>query len=127
MRKILYYIIMNCVVKSFRFTGKILPAKHQVLNITKPITSVQINHGIDMRYDQESIDLLLLEKYHKDLTRKNYLYALESQRISPILKEQIAKKVIYDGDDPCLAMYLKSGGLMSGSDFDDDDFDNTNT
>tara|TARA_B100000073_G_C23466979_1_gene465855 strand:- start:227 stop:547 length:321 start_codon:yes stop_codon:yes gene_type:complete len=103
--------------------GKITPGNHQILNTTQSITFAKYNHGIDTRFGQEKADWLVLEDFNKYITRMNYLHMLQSQRVSPLLKEQIAKKIIYNEDEPYLAICIKAGGLMSGSDFDDDDFD----
>ena len=56
------------------------------------------------------------------MNKLDALRVLQSNKYSIHVKEELSKKVVYDEIDPCLAMYLRSGGLMEGSDFDDDDF-----
>ena len=80
------------------------------------------NTGIDMRFPQEPITQIPLETIVHNMNKLEALRVLQSNTYSIHDKEKIAKQVMYDEIDPCLAMYLRSGGLMDGSDFDADDF-----
>jgi len=108
---------------------KVQARTHQILHTSRYTTSnlistsfPYINTGIDIRFPQEPITQIPLETIAHNMNKLDALRVLQSNKYSNHVKEELSKKVVYDEIDPCLAMYLRSGGLMEGSDFDDDDF-----
>ena len=74
--------------------------------------------GVDTRYPQEKVEPETLEKHYKQFRNLEYLRILK-QDPNPFL----AKRMMDQVEDPCLAMYLTAGGFYKGSGFDDDDDD----
>ena len=127
----LYYILIMSVVTraitnpKFRALGHLIkPGSHQIMdNASRPSSyTFDFNHGIDTRFPQENTTAVDLERIHNHMEKLEYIHVLQSNRYSDLVKEQVTKHVLYNDDDPCLMMYLKEGGLYSGTGFDDDDF-----
>ena len=110
----------------YHYMARVSQGTHQILH-TRYTTSTStsfpyINHGIDTRFPEEPISQITLETIAINIKKLDTLRILQSNKYTIHVKEEIAKQVIYDGSDPCLAMYLRAGGLVEESDFDDDDF-----
>lgn len=123
---LLYYIIvMNTLIRgsSYKIIGRLRCADHKIMNITKdPSYKLEFNSGFDTRYPQEYVSQEYLEHFHKRMRTLDHIQILQSDTYPAVVKQELAKQVLYNHDEPCLVMYLRGGGLMSGSDFDDDDF-----
>jgi hypothetical protein len=99
-----------------------LPVKgiHKTMRDPPPSFFTQY-HGIDTRYPQEPDNTAYLEEIKQHCYRFGLMRTLQDDNVSPLLKAEIAKDILYP--ERVLLPSLAAGGLMDGSDFDDDDFD----
>ena len=127
----LYYILIMSVVTraitnpKFRALGHLIkPGSHQIMdNASRPSSyTCDFNHGIDTRFPQENTTTVDLERIHSHIEKLEYIHVLQSNRYSEFVKAELSKHIFYNHEDPFLVMYLKAGGLYSGTGFDDDDF-----
>jgi len=127
----LYYILIMSVVARAITTPKIRtlghlikPGTHQIMdNASRPSSyTFNFNNGMDTRFPQENTTAVDLERIHNHMEKLEYIYVLQSNRYSELVKAELSKHIFYNHEDPFLVMYLKAGGLYSGTGFDDDDF-----
>ena len=127
----LYYILIMSVVTraitnpKFRILGHLIkPGSHQIMDNASRQSSYtfDFNNGIDTRFPQENTTAVDLERIHSNMEKLEYIYVLQSNRYSEFVKAELSKQGMYNHEDPFLVMYLKAGGLYSGTGFDDDDF-----
>lgn len=118
-RGFLVFPRLRCVTtRGFASIGK-----HDVMNASETYSSfLSYAHGIDTRYPHEPVPPEYLEHTQQTIQKWEKLKVLQSDAYSEITKERIARDVLYSEADPCLAMFLKEGGLYDGTGFDDDDF-----
>lgn len=101
--------------------------KHQELNASESYSSFLVYaHGIDTRYPQDPNESKYVEHVQKTIQKWETLKVLESNAYSEITKKTIARDLMYSETDPCLAMFLKGGGLYDGTGFDDEYFEENN-
>lgn len=123
MNLFLYYIILlSASMLQSRRVKRILPVKgiHKTMRDPPPSFFTQY-HGIDTRYPQEPDNTAYLEEMKRHYYRFGLMRTLQDDHVSPLLKAEIAKDILYP--ERVLLPSLAAGGLMDGSDFDDDDFD----
>lgn len=130
----LYYIlsIMSMIARGFLISPRVRCVttrcfasigKHDVMNASETYPSFHVYaHGIDTRYPHEPVPPEYLEHTQQMIQKWEKLKILQSDAYSEITKERIARDVLYSEADPCLAMFLKEGGLYDGTGFNDDDF-----
>ena len=123
MNLFLYYIILlSASMLQSRRVKRILPVKgiHKTMRDPPPSFFTQY-HGIDTRYPQEPDNTAYLEEMKRHYYRFGLMRTLQDNNVSSLLKAEIAKDILYP--ERVLLPSLAAGGLMDGSDFDDDDFD----